>query len=538
MSATGALPPLRWAVAALLVSAALQWLCFMRWPGNPTPDVAYSIFAAQNFLAHGQLASVNALSDFGGDLAQFAKPRWLIQFPPGQSLLYAAAMGLGLSAGAATKLLALASLAAGGFGWIVLARFLGASQKFLFAVAVLYPWLPFVGMAYLLYTNDHLALAVTPWVALALLQVEPASLPGGSGPNWRGLLVVAFVALLAVFFKYSMAPIFIAAGLCLLARDGFRARGLAWSTCLVALLVFPALLSLAVDHAYRPRIALRVAAPSLPQTLENFLDNSIAATPGWDIVLRGAGPYLARLVHGPLPQGLLTVISLALLAVWAIHFRRARLRGRQKSFALFCVTMTGGLWAMLWMTTYIANSQTDFSAVERYYKPTAMLWLLACGLLLDKMGGRALLRSAAFYSLALPIAVIAMGYVWTGLETPYPAMPGSATAWTQTRDPAHAAFLSKFASAHRPGLVISAEPWAMTELGVPGIYSQVAILSGIRYWSSTNLEVWMLLKPSERKLLANIRGAVIARAPVPPGYPFDFYILRFPGEFGTSVRVP
>src|ERR1700743_2835499 len=141
------------ALLVLLASAALQFACFARWPGSPMQDLGYSIFAAQNLLAHGHLQSLNVLADYHDDLAQFAHPRWMVHFPPGQSLLYAAAMGLVLNAGAATKALALAGILAGGAGWIVLARFLGASRNCLALLAALYPWLPWAGGAYKQYNT-------------------------------------------------------------------------------------------------------------------------------------------------------------------------------------------------------------------------------------------------------------------------------------------------------------------------------------------------------------------------------------------------
>jgi len=71
------------ALLALLASAALQFVLFARSPRDPMNDVDYSIFAAQNLLARGELKALNLLADYHDDLAQFARLRWMVHFPPG-----------------------------------------------------------------------------------------------------------------------------------------------------------------------------------------------------------------------------------------------------------------------------------------------------------------------------------------------------------------------------------------------------------------------------------------------------------------------
>jgi hypothetical protein len=529
-------------MVAVFVSSALQFLCFIKWPGNPVRDVTYSIFAAQNLLAHGQLKAVNVMSDYGGDLAQFAHLHFLVQFPPGHSLLYAAVMALGLTPAAATKALGWAGIVSGGLGWIYLARLLGASRKCLMAVGAAYPWLPFVGAVYLVYGNDHLALAVTPWICLALMRIDPvgASSPASSrmvaSARWRGLSIVTILAILAVTFKYTLSPVFVAASLYLFAQDGlrFRARSASWTAALLALLVFPGLLLILVDRAYSPRVLLAPAGGTIsgPGFVENLLNNTVAGTAGWDGVLTGARDLLIRFADIAPTERWVALMSVALLAVWIAHFRRFPWRGREQSFGILLLLLTLALWAMLGLSIYFSNSQWDFSDQGRIYKPIALLWLLCCAVSLDKMRGAELLRSAAFYTLALPLVFTAATYVGKGLlETPYLRMPDSGIAWTATRDAGHAAFLSRFASSRgrKPGLLIAAEPWAMTELAVPSLYSQLT-LQHSGYWSSTPLEVWAMINPAERDaLMTGFQGASIERAMVPPGYPFELYVLTFEG---------
>jgi hypothetical protein len=523
------LSPLRWGLVALLVSSALQFLCFLEWPGNPVRDVTYSIFAAQNLLAHGQLKSINVLADYGGDLAQSARLHFLVQFPPGHALLYAAVMALGLTPAAATKALGLAGIVSGGLGWVYLARFLGASRRCLVVVGAAYPWLPFIGAVYLAYGNDHLALALTPWICLALMRIEPM----GTSSRWRGLLTVAILALLAVTFKYTLAPVFAAASLYLLAQDGFRFRDRRawWTAALLALLLCPGLLLVLVDRAYRPRVMLAPVAGTVSGFgfVDNLLSNTVAGTPGWDGVLAGAGDLLIRFAIVPTPR-LSALVSVALLAVWIAHFRRVPWRGREQSFGILLVLLTLALWAMLGVSNYFSRHQWDFSDQGRIYKPIALLWLLCGAVSLDKMRGAQLLRSVAFYTLVLPLAFTALAYLERGLlDAPYLRMPDSGMAWTATRDAGHAGFLSRVALSRgrTPNLLISAEPWAMVELAVPSLYSQLTLQRG-GYWSRTPLEVWAMINPGERDaLLTACEGASVERVLVPAGYPFDLYILEF-----------
>ena len=532
---------LRWGLVALVVSSALHFLCFIQWPGNPVRDVTYSIFAAQNLLAHGQLKAINVMSDYGGDLAQFARLHFLVQFPPGHSLLYAAVMALGLTPAAATKALGLAGIVSGGLGWIYLARFLGASRNCLIAVGAAYPWLPFIGAVYLVYGNDHLALALTPWICLALMRIEPIGTPSPSSrmfakARWRGLLIVAILAILAVNLKYTLAPVFVAASLYLFVLDGFRfrARSARWTAALLALLVSPGLLLILVDGAYRPRILLAPVGGTIsgPGFLENLLNNTVAGTPGWDGVLAGVGDLLIQFAHVPSTRRLTALVSVAVLAIWLAHFRRFPWRGREESFGVLLALLTVALWGMLAVSNYFGNHQWDFSDQGRIYKPFALLWLLCCAVSLDKMRGAELLRSVAFYTLALPLAFTASAYVGKSvLDTPYLRMPNSGIAWTATRDAGHAGFLSRLASARgrTPGLLIAAEPWTMTELAVPSLYSQLTLQYG-GYWSSKPLEVWAMINPGEKHaLLTGFQGASVERAMAPPGYPFDLYILNFEG---------
>jgi hypothetical protein len=522
------------ALLALLASAGMQFACFARWPGNPMNDVSYSIFAAQNLLAHGQLKSLNVLADYHDDVAQFAHLRWMVHFPPGHSLLYAAAMGLGLNAGSATKALALVGILAGGLGWIFLGRFLGASRKCIALLAAIYPWLPWGGSAYQLYETEHVAFALMPWFCLALLRIAPIAIPVPAQSQepvpdrGRQLLVVILLALVLITLKYSMSPVFLAAALYLLLLDGFRfaGRSIWWKAAVLGLLVFPLLLSQLVNYAYGPRVTQ--AGAQTPyfafRFARNILDISVSGTFGWDKPIA----FLSNLAHLRPVEGLVDIVSLASLAIWIAHFWRHPPQGRMRAFVHLLVLLTIALWLSLVASTYLAK-QWDFSAADRLYMPITLLWVLCCALSLDAMRAREMFRSPALYTLAFPILLTAVIAIKFAVPHPsYPAMPQSGIAWTASRDAEHAAFLSRLAASRgRSPDVLIGTPSVMNELAVPSISNGYLVPPGHHYWSSTKLELWALILPSQEKaLLADFDGAGVQRVATPPGFPFLLYVFK------------
>ncbi|MBL6938503.1 MAG: hypothetical protein ISS15_02795 [Alphaproteobacteria bacterium] len=522
------------ALLVLLASAALQFACYARWPGSPMYDVGYSIFAAQNFVAHGQLKSLNVLADYHDDLAQFAQPRWMVHFPPGHSVLYAAVMSFGLSPGAATKALGLAGILLGGFGWICLARFLGACKSSTTVLATAYPWLPFIGTVYQLYETEQVAIAIMPWFCLSLLRIDsiastPLSKPLAAA-QWPNLVIAIFLALLLVIVKYSLVPVFLGAALYLILQDGarFGARSIWWKAAVAGLLIFPGLLFLLVNSAYGPRVQVDDAHHPyfVFQFARNILNTTISGTLGWQTVV----PRLFNFARLPVLPGLIDILSLASVVVWILHFRRFPLPERTRAFGLLLIVSTIALWLSLGVSTYLGKQEWDFSADGRLYMPITLLWLLCCVASLGQMRARDVIRSPAFYALALPMLLSALFEIRGGaLLPPSPAMPQSGLAWTLSHDPEHATFLSRFALSRKdkPDLLL-AMPSVMNELTVPNIYNGFAVPPGHRYWSSRKLEVWALFAPSQEKVvLAEFSAASMQRIVTPPHFPFVFFIFKF-----------
>ena len=524
---------LRLALLGLMLSAGLQFLCFRRWPGAPMFDLGYSILAAQNLLAHGRLASLNMLADFHDDLARAAHLRWLVHFPPGQSLLYVAAMSLGLSAGAATKLLILLGIVFGGTGWILLARYLKAPPAWLMILAVGYPWLPFTGPAYALYETEHVAGALMPWFCLVLLQLVPlaARVPSGGkmarGTGLRVSLAVA-LALALVSFKYSMSPVFLAAGLFLLALSRRRVltMPLWWKITIVGLMVAPALLGLLVSWAYGPRLAITVVTTPFAAILfvKNAFENSITAPIGGGMLafrfLRAAGWQTGRL--------LLDGMALALLAAFWLHLRAHPLRGRLRWFAVLLAMLSVSLWLALAASSVAGQGQWNFGSDDRLYQPIVSLWLLFAMVTLARLRPNDLLRSPAFLLCAVPISLVALLLLKDALFKPPSApMPRSGIAWSESTNPRHAMFLADFAKSRsrKPDLMIGPSA-LMNEIETPSMGNGYFVPPGHHYRSSAPLEVWALVWPSQSgKLLADFSGVHAERVRTPKGYPFDFYIF-------------
>jgi hypothetical protein len=201
-----------------------------------------------------------------------------------------------------------------------------------------------------------------------------------------------------------------------------------------------------------------------------------------------------------------------------------------RSFALLLLALTLTLWLSLGASTMLGHEQWNFSADARLYMPVTLLWLLFCAVSLAGMRAGELFRSAALYALALPILLTLAVALWTGRQASNPAMPQSGIAWVASRDPGHAAFLSRFAAAHgrAPDLLIGA-PSLMNELPAPGFYHGLAVPAGHHYWSSTPLEVWTLTAPSQEEIvLADFAGAASdQRVATPPGFPYVFHIFTF-----------
>jgi len=155
------------------------------------------------------------------------------------------------------------------------------------------------------------------------------------------------------------------------------------------------------------------------------------------------------------------------------------------------------------------------------------------------MNRRDLIRSAAFYSVVFPLVFVAVSHTRAGLfGTPYPSMPNSRLAWTHDKNAANAAFLSNFAAHRRrkPDLVFSSAIHYMPELGVPDLLVR-SLEHDQRYWSSANVEVWMVDEPVGSLLMlpAFRRASRIERVEVPAQFPFAFIYSALPAEPGDGA---
>lgn len=533
----------------LLVSAAIQFLCFARWPGNTDRDVSYSIFAAQNLIHHGQLRSINPLGAYGRDVAQYSRLRWMQHWPPAHSLLYAAVMGLGAQPGTATKLLGLLCVVVGGLGWLRLVGLMDAPGYLMVVLAAAYPLLPFINNVYVVYQNDHLAPALAPWICWAILRMEP--LGTLASEQWGRLLAAGLLAGSTMLVKYSLAPILAAAGLYVLWLDGkeLSTRRLWRLAAFSTALVLPGLLLMLMNRAWGGKYPLPADTTErtsifLPLLIycRNILNNTVADGLGWVETLLKSSAFLRDYFHVEMPRGVIVVVSFVLLAIWVRHFRRVPWRGMEQRLGVFLLLFTASLWIMLAMMTARAGIGFNFSGYPRLYKPVTLLWMLLCAVSLGRMKRGDLVRSPAFYSMILSITFLAVAQAGNGLlGRPYARMPNSGLAWAQHQgDSVHSAFVSNFIArrGRGPDLLISDESKYMVELGIPSVYwlEQQGPAPQRRpqadrpsYRSSVDMEVWMIVEPaSEQFLLEDLQGASsVERVEVPAGFPYQFYIFKF-----------
>jgi hypothetical protein len=520
------------AIAALLLSASIHFGCFWNWPGNPDWDVNHSVFAAQNFLAHKGLKSINLFPEPTDDLARHTQLRWMTHWPPAHSWLYAAVMGSGLAPGPATKVLAFFCVFIGGLGWVLLARSLDGSPLSLLAVAVAYPWLSLVARLYLDYKNDHLACALAPWVYLCVMRIQPLA---KSRERWGPLVLAALLAGSAILVKYSMAPVITASGLYVLYLDrtNFSLRRIARIGTFGGVLSLPVVSLWWVNHLWggnKYPLTGGGLSFSLPVFVKNVVSHTFGSATGWDLVFIQLDLALEKQFGVHLFRGAVFATSLLLLIVWVCYLLRRRWEKKEKEFCVYLFLLTCALFGTLVLTTKMSPIKYDFSSDGRFSMPIAYGWLVFAAVALGKTQDRSRLRSAALASLLVPIVFSTCFFAATGiLKTPYLRLPKSKLMWSESSDPSHVAFFSQLAT-ERPDLVVATDGRFMVEFGVPAFYAFVATSDDAHvYYSSVELKVLAIILPEEQPILVKkFRGASrIEQVASPQGFPFVVYQLGF-----------
>jgi len=525
------------AIAALLLSASIHFACFWNWPGDPDWDVNHSVFAAQNFLAHKELKSINLFPEPTDDLARHTQLRWMTHWPPAHSWLYTAVMGLGLAPGPATKVLAFFCVFIGGLGWVLLARSLDGSPLSLLAVAVAYPWLSLVARLYLDYKNDHLACALAPWVYLCVMRIQPLA---KSPERWGPLVLAALLAGSAILVKYSMAPVITASGLYVLYLDrtNLSLRRIARIGTFGGVLSLPVVSLWWVNHLLggnRYPLTGGGLSFSLPVFAKNVVSHTFGSATGWDLVFIQLNLALEKQFGVHLFRGAVFATSLLILIVWVWYLLRRRWEEKEKEFCVYLSLLTCALCGTLALTTIMSRIKYDFSSDGRFSMPIAYGWLVLAAVALGKSQDRSRLCSAAFASLLVPIVFSTCFFAATGtLKTPYLRLPKSKLMWSESSDPSHVAFFSQLAT-ERPDLVVATDGRFMVEFGVPAFYTFVATRDDAHvYYSSADLKVLAIVLPEEQPiLLKKFRGASrIEQVASPQGFPFVVY------ELGFNARKP
>jgi hypothetical protein len=537
------------AVAALLLSATLQFLCFLRWPGDPDWDVAHSVFAAQNFLAHRGLKSINLFAAPTDDLARQARIYWMTHWPPAHSLLYLGAMEFGLTPGPATKVLIFLCLVGGGLGWLLLARELNTPSSAILVIAVAWPWLAFMAHSWLDYKNDTLACALAPWIYWAVIRIEPLRSP--EEERWLRLIGAALLAGFAIWVKFSMSPIIAGSGLYLLLLDGtnFSRRRIARIAVFGTALAAPAILLWSLNHAWAGETSYPLLGGGLPFSLfvfgKNIISHTFGSAMGWELVVIESDAAAGHWLHHHFPHGVVFVVSLIAMVIWVIYLVRQQRDEKDSRFLRYLVLLTLSLLGTLAATTVLSKIHYDFSADGRFSFPISYGWLLLGVIALAKISERSTLRSAALITLTAPVVFSVLFFAASGLFTrPYLQMPHSRTIWFETPDPAHAAFFSTL-TALKPDLIVTHTGRDLMEFEVPDFYTFEATKDDANlYYSSKALRVIALVSSEQEAtvLLRKFRQAsTISRVQTPDGFPYLVFELDFAGpedENGDHAATP
>jgi hypothetical protein len=273
-------------------------------------------------------------------------------------------------------------------------------------------------------------------------------------------------------------------------------------------------------------------ALSVPVFAKNLIANTVGSTTGWDLIFI----QLKELWGIVIFKGVIAVVSACVAGIWAARLVATGWRGPERRFGVFLCLLTVALWATLAATVIMSGVVYDYSSGNRFYMPVGFAWIVMVALSVDRVRTKSALRYAALFSLVIPLAFSTVFFVCSGLfRRPYVPMPASGTAWTETRDPLHAAFLSDLAATRgrKPDLIVAETAQYMTELGVPCFFT-FRVTRGVprTYFSSMPMEVWAMVLPAEESVLLHNfrRAATQERIDVPPGFPFVFYAFRFVPE--------
>ena len=523
----------------LFVSAALHFADFTAWPGSPDADVVHSVFAAYNFVTNEHLQSINLYPQDTDDLATHAQIYWMTHWPPAHSWLYVLLMWPGLSAGIATKLLGLLCVLVGGVGWIRLVTVIGGSRICAAVVAAGYPWIFFMARVYIDYKNDHLACALVPWVYLGIVQIDPSPAKAG----WTRLIVTALLAGSTILVKYSLAPVLAATGMYFLWLEArpmtfTAAKMLRVAMFSVGLLLPGSLLWLANREWGRGSYysLQQGGGVSLgPVTfLGNISSNTFGAPTGWNALLSQLNIALESHLGLSFFPGTLAAVSLIFILIWGVALLRTKWTKRQLHFLQYMCLLTAAIVGVLICDIGAQRDQDNFASDSRYYMPIGFGWIVLGVIAMDKMSWNSMIRSPLFYSLAVPALFNFFFYAAAGvLAHPYATMPNSGIWWTfEDHDQDHAAFLSRLIRERGkgPDLVITHQYNVMLEVSVP-IYWRYKNRQH-SFYSSKDLEVWVMIEPDDEKLLLSQLQRASSIEPVlgPTGFPFKFYILKFVAE--------
>ncbi len=154
-----------------LISSILLVLLVKPIPQSLFTDPAWQLKALQQYLA-GESPSLNYRvmpkdDDISGNVAE-----WIIWWPPGTQLLVYPFMAVGIAAGDALRIIAIASIIIGSLGWICWFSLFRLPTWVRVTFALALPWMRYPSNTLFLYSAEVFVYALTPWILLSVYKLS------------------------------------------------------------------------------------------------------------------------------------------------------------------------------------------------------------------------------------------------------------------------------------------------------------------------------------------------------------------------------
>jgi hypothetical protein len=498
--------PVFFIVLCGVVSWAFLNLLYLGWSPAIQIDVKFPMSLAQIASATGRWVTMEPNARITEDLGTL-NPEWLTSWPPGIPALFFLLLKAGLTPGAVATVVGSLCVLATAIGWTLVLRAMGTATVPLLGVALVLPWTSFLGFAMTVLFNDHVLVAMAPWVFLMLLTMPDTDKLRGWRP-WTRLFCAAFATGLLVIFKYSAFPLLVGAGLFFLTRDSWlpRSRTLIHALPFTLVLILPGLCVYALNEALSGQAAVQLS--------RGFQLNAVGIQQVWDLF----GPPMSAVLgwqklssHWPVLGFPCELLGFAAL-VSTVYASRQNARSTKacRLLWLLCV-MTITVCGFLFSLTVVLPNDIDWTSDPRYYFPVFIGWLalsLLCAFRVETPRiSRLCLATLCVIPILYSIASISLKTI---IHDAPLMLPSSHLAWDGAASDTFAvtALHSKLISDREKPVFLIGNPLLGNELGIPALPPWLFSNELPFLQSSKKRTVWAVLDTSETTLFAQrLRGA-------------------------------